>query len=159
MILQLSNSINKDIILIGNTSFPESEMIAPKSAAQHQDAVASLLSASTADSFLGCSVLENGICNKSSQTKSRPCTVCQQITKFTCAECKDIYYCSRACRASDYYLHKKVCTHIFKPYAYKAQSRKFQNRIFCVEDFLKGPDQPLNPPDTEEYDDIQILWR
>ena len=87
------------------------------------------------------------------------CEVCRKLTNFACAECKEITYCSRECRASDYSLHRKSCTRIFKPYAFKALSRKFQNRIFSVEDFQKGPDQPLDPPDTEEYDDVQILWR
>jgi MYND finger len=117
-----------------------------------------LQSVSTADFISSNSVVGTGITNKSTQIKS-PCTVCRQLTKFTCAECKDIYYCSRECRTSHYSLHRKVCTRIFKPYVYKAPSRIFQNRIFRVEDFQKGPDQPLDPPDTEEYDDVQILWR
>lgn len=145
-------------------------MIATRHAAPCRDALAvavgititpkknDLQSASTADSVLGNSLLTAGISNKSSQIII-PCTVCRQLTKFTCAECKDVYYCSRECRASDYSLHRKVCTRIFKPYVYKALSRIFQNKIFKVEDFQKGPDQPLDPPDTEEYDDVQALWR
>ena len=92
-------------------------------------------------------------------TAQDACEVCRKLTNFACAECKEITYCSRECRASDYSLHRKSCTRIFKPYAFKALPRKFQNRIFSVEDFQKGPDQPLDPPDTEEYDDVQILWR
>jgi MYND finger len=142
-------------------------MIALEDTAPRRDVVAiaitpkkkvNLQSVSTADFVSSNSVVGSGITHKSTQINS-PCTVCRQLTKFTCAECKDIYYCSRECRASHYSLHRKVCTRIFKPYVYKALSRIFHNRKFRVEDFQKGPDQPLDPPDTEEYDDVQILWR
>lgn len=114
--------------------------------------------ASTADSVSDKSTFGTGISNKSSQISTK-CAVCRQHTKFTCAECKDTYYCSRVCRASDYSLHRKVCTRVYKPYDFKVLSRVYQKRIFKVEEFQRGPDQPSNPPDTEEYDDVQILWR
>jgi MYND finger len=92
-------------------------------------------------------------------TANRPCSVCKMLTTFTCAECKNVANCSKECRRTDYPMHKSVCQRIIKPYTFVSLSRVFQNKSFRVEDFQKGPDQPLDPPDTEDYEDIQLQWR
>jgi MYND finger len=90
---------------------------------------------------------------------NRPCSVCKMLTTFTCAECKNIAYCSKECRRTDYPTHKSTCLRMIKPYTFVSPSRVFQNKLFRVEDFQKGPDQSVDPPDTEDYEDIQLLWR
>ena len=93
------------------------------------------------------------------KANSRPCSVCKMLTTFKCAECKNIAYCSKECRRTDYPTHKSVCQRIIKPYTFVSPSRVFKNKSFRVEDFQKGPDQSVDPPDTEDYEDVQLLWR
>jgi hypothetical protein len=91
--------------------------------------------------------------------ENRPCSVCKMLTTFTCAECKNIAYCSKGCRRAEYPTHKSVCQRIIKPYAFLSPLWVFQNKSFSIGDFQKGPYQSLDPPDTEDYADIQLLWR
>lgn len=91
--------------------------------------------------------------------KSSPCSVCSILTTFRCDECKHTAYCSKGCRRSDYSKHKAICLRTAKPYTFSTPSRIFRNKSFKVEDFQIGPDQSINPPDTEEYEDVQFLWR
>ena len=87
------------------------------------------------------------------------CAVCKTLTRFKCAECKNVYYCSRGCRKDDYFVHSKNCCRIFKAYNFTPLSRVYRVAVFNVIDFLKGPDQPMDPPSTEAFEDIQHLWR
>ena len=89
----------------------------------------------------------------------KPCTICKTLTNFTCAECKEIFYCSKECRGNDYSFHRRNCRRIARPYVYHQPSRAFEGITFSVSHFMKGPDQPLDPPDTEAYEDMQHLWR
>lgn len=89
----------------------------------------------------------------------KPCSVCQSLTNFKCAECKDIYYCSKECRKEDYFNHRRICCRVFKAYIFYPLSRVYRFAVFNVIDFLKAPDQPMDPPDTEAFEDIQHLWR
>ena len=94
-----------------------------------------------------------------SNKSSSPCSVCSILTTFRCAECKETAYCSKGCRRSDYLKHSATCLRTAKPYTFSTPSRVFRNKLFKVEDFQIGPDQSMNPPDTEEYEDVQFLWR
>lgn len=91
--------------------------------------------------------------------KHIPCATCSKLTKLRCAECKSVSYCSRECRRADYPVHQKICARLAKPYTFTPPSRIFKNAVFRVEDFMRGPDQPMDPPDTEDFEDVQMLWR
>lgn len=92
-------------------------------------------------------------------SKCTPCAICMKLTKLACAECKKVSYCSKECRRADYPVHHKICTRFAKPYTFHQPSRIFKNAVFRVEDFFRGPDQPMDPPDTEDFEDVQMLWR
>ena len=126
--------------------------------AKIQKAVAEALSLRSGEK--GSSESKKECASSSSKASSvKPCAACQNPAIFTCAECKEVYYCSKECRGSHYVIHKKTCLRSIKPYIFDPPSRVFKKAIFTVEDFQKGPDQPIDPPDTEEFEDIQHLWR
>jgi hypothetical protein len=108
---------------------------------------------------LGVNMIAKGNVELLPYKANMPCSVCKKLTTFTCAECKNIAYCSKECRRMDYPTHKSVCRRIIKPYTFLSPSRVFQNKSFRVEDFQKGPDQSFDPPVTEDCEDVQLLWR
>ena len=65
---------------------------------------------------------------------------------------KKNFYCSKECRGNDYSFHRRNCRRIARPYVYPQPSRAFEGITFSVSHFMKGPDQPLDPPDTEAYE-------
>ena len=92
-------------------------------------------------------------------SKYTPCASCKVLTMLRCAECKRVPYCSKECRRVDYPVHQKICARLVKPYTFNPPSRIFKNAVFRVKDFMGGPDQPMDPPDTEDFEDVQMLWR
>jgi len=73
--------------------------------------------------------------------------------------CTAVIYCSRECQLAHWEApsgHKKRCNAdnlAARPRGPKWElpETRYLHSRWAVEDFQKGPDQPMDPPDTEEY--------
>jgi MYND finger len=91
---------------------------------------------------------------------NKPCgkSGCLEKGKYSCGRCKKACYCSIQCQKDSWSSHKSLCKISDKSMPeYKWTEPSLATRYhWCLEDFLKGPDQPMDPP--EEFDYLNDWW-
>ena len=86
------------------------------------------------------------------------------IHSTQCINCHEVKYCSKDCQRADWAAgHRKSCNkkgpnsrpYVFhEPDLYTSMERQWH-----VDEILNGPDQPMDPPDTEDYEFALSLWK